>query len=197
MGNQMESSGNVATAAALLRALEFSAARHRDQRSKDREASPYINHPIEVASVLANVGGVDDLATLVAAVLHDTIEDTRTSGEDLEAHFDRDVRRLVEELSDDKSLPKAERKRLQIAQAPGLSKRAKLIKLADKICNARDVTHRPPASWPLERRQEYLEWTARVVAGCRGSNAAIEAHYDQILREGREILGPLPGQTGG
>ena len=176
--------------AALLRALEFSAAKHRDQRRKDREASPYINHPIEVASVLANVGGVDDLTTLVAAILHDTIEDTQTTGEELEAQFSPDVRRLVEEMSDDKNLLKAERKRLQVELAPSLSARAKLIKLGDKICNLRDVIHRPPAHWTLERRREYLDWTERVVAGCRGCNPALELWYDQTLREGRALLGP-------
>ena len=181
-----EDVGNCAT---LLRALEFSAAKHRDQRRKDREASPYINHPIEVASVLANVGGVGDLTTLVAAILHDTIEDTDTSPEDLEARFGKETRLLVQEMSDDKTLDKMERKRLQVEHAPALSEKAKLIKLADKICNIRDVTHRPPASWPIERRQEYLDWTERVVAGCRGSQAALEAYYDLVLREGREVLG--------
>ena len=82
-----------------------------------------------------------------------------------------------------------ERKRLQVEHAPSLSEKAKLIKLADKICNARDVTHRPPARWPLPRRREYLDWTERVVAGCRRGNAALEAHYDRVLREGRELLG--------
>jgi len=180
---------DVGNYAILLRALEFSAAKHRDQRRKDREASPYINHPIEVASLLANIGGVGDLTTLVAAILHDTIEDTRTTGEELGAHFGREVRLLVEEMSDDKSLLKAERKRLQVEHAPSLSERAKRIKLADKICNVRDVTHYPPVSWPIERRQEYLDWTERVVAGCRGSLAALEAYYDRVLREGRELLG--------
>jgi len=186
---QMETGRDAEETATLLRALEFSAAKHRDQRRKDREASPYINHPIEVASVLANVGGVGDLTTLVAAILHDTIEDTRTTGEELEAHFGREVRLLVEEMSDDKSLLKAERKRLQVEHAPSLSERAKRIKIADKICNVRDVAHRPPASWPIERRREYLDWTERVVAGCRRGNAALEAHYDRVLREGRELLG--------
>jgi (p)ppGpp synthase/HD superfamily hydrolase len=183
--------------ALLLRALEFSARRHRDQRRKDREASPYINHPIEVASVLANVGGVSDIRTLVAAILHDTIEDTKTTGEELEVQFGREVRVLVQEMSDDKTLDKTVRKRLQVERAPSLSGRAKLIKLADKICNVRDVTHRPPASWPIQRRQEYLDWTGRVVAGCRGTNDALEAYYDRVLRQGRELLGQSdPGSLG-
>lgn len=111
----------------LLRAVEFSAEKHRDQRRKGVDASPYINHPIEVAAMLANVAGVCDIAILVAAVLHDTIEDTHTSPEELEASFGPEIRLLVQEVTDDKSLPKTERKRLQVAHAPHLSPSAKLI----------------------------------------------------------------------
>jgi guanosine-3',5'-bis(diphosphate) 3'-pyrophosphohydrolase len=175
--------------AQLLRALAFSAQKHRDQRRKDREASPYINHPIEVAHLLAAVGGVTDITVLVAAVLHDTIEDTETTAPQLEQAFGRDVRVLVEEMTDDKRLPKAERKRLQVERAQHKSYRAKLIKLGDKICNVRDVTHSPPADWPLARRREYLDWTEQVVAGCRGVNAALERCYDQALTEGRARTG--------
>ncbi|PYS90985.1 MAG: phosphohydrolase [Acidobacteria bacterium] len=174
--------------ATLLKALHFAANKHRDQRRKDIEASPYINHPIEVAEVLARVGGVTDLVTLQGAVLHDTLEDTKTTPEELEAAFGPEVRRVVEEVTDDKRLPKAERKRLQIEHAPHLSARAKQIKLADKISNVRGVTQAPPADWPLERRQEYLNWTEQVVAGCRGCNAALEDFYDRVLAEGRRVL---------
>ena len=115
----------------------------------------------------------------------------------MEAQFGREIRLLVQELSDDKSLLKADRKRLQIERAPLLSERAKLIKLGDKICNVRDVTHRPPAHWPIERRREYLDWTERVVAGCRGVSPTLEEYYDRVLREGRELLGPFPWSPGG
>jgi len=172
----------------LLKAVAFSADRHRDQRRKGADASPYINHPLDVANILANVGGVTDLTTLVGAVLHDTIEDTCTSPEELEATFGREVRLLVEEVTDDKSLPKAERKRLQIEHAPLLSAPAKLIKLADKISNVRDVAENPPTDWSLQRRREYLEWTGHVVAGCRGVNELLDRHFDQVVREGREAL---------
>lgn len=182
--------------ALLLKALQFSAEKHRDQRRKDKNASPYINHPIEVTSLLANVGGVTDPTTLVAAILHDTIEDTQTTPEELESRFSIEVRLLVEELTDDKTLPKAERKRLQIEHAPLVSNRAQLIKLADKICNVRDVTHHPPADWPTDRRRAYLNWTEQVVAGCRPCNPALEQYYDQVLGEGRAALG-LEDSTGG
>jgi guanosine-3',5'-bis(diphosphate) 3'-pyrophosphohydrolase len=184
-----ETEGEIAR---FLGALEFSARKHRDQRRKDREASPYINHPIEVASVLATIGRVSDLTTLVAAILHDTLEDTETTGDELDVRFGREIRQLVEEISDDKRLAKTERKRLQIERAPALSAPAKLIRVADKICNVRDVTHRPPAHWTPERRREYLAWTERVVAGCRGCNSALEACYDDALRDGRAMLGSVP-----
>jgi guanosine-3',5'-bis(diphosphate) 3'-pyrophosphohydrolase len=174
--------------ARLLLALHFSAEKHRHQRRKDRHASPYINHPIEVATMLATVGAVSDLASLIAAVLHDTIEDTATTGDELEQRFGREVRLLVEEVTDDKRLPKTERKRLQIVHARGASHRAKLIKIGDKICNVRDVTHAPPDGWTEERRREYLDWTEQVVAGCRGASATLERYYDDVLRDGRKAL---------
>ncbi len=174
--------------ALILEALQFSAEKHRRQRRKDVEASPYINHPIQVTNLLAQVGGVEDVVTLVAAVLHDTIEDTETTPEEIEGRFGREVRIVVEEVTDDKSLPKAERKRLQIERAPHASPRAKQIKIADKICNVLDITHRPPATWPAVRRREYLDWTERVVAGCRGANPVLERRYEIVLREARAEL---------
>lgn len=174
--------------AAILATLRFAARKHRDQRRKDVESSPYINHAIAVAETLSSIGGVSDLATLQAAVLHDTVEDTETTFEELEAVFGKEIRDLVSEVSDDKSLAKETRKRLQVEHASHLSRKAKLIKLADKICNVRDVATSPPASWPLERRAEYLDWSERVVNGCRGVNPALERHYDELLAEGRRQL---------
>jgi guanosine-3',5'-bis(diphosphate) 3'-pyrophosphohydrolase len=130
------------SAANLLRAASFAAHKHRDQRRKDVEASPYINHPIAVATVLAIEGGVTDEPILVAALLHDTVEDTATTFEELEQEFGRDVAELVREMTDDKSLDKDVRKQLQIAHAPAASSPAKQIKIADKICNIRDISTR-------------------------------------------------------
>ena len=176
----------------VLHALEFAAAKHRDQRRKDRPGSPYINHLITVVSVLASIGKVADPITLAAGALHDTLEDTGTSAEELEGEFGLAVRRIVEEVTDDKRLPKAMRKSLQAERAPARSPRAKLVMLADKISNARDITRHPPSSWSPERRREYLDWTEQVVAGCRGTNEALERYYDDILREARESLAHLP-----
>lgn len=162
-----------------LLALAFAAHKHRDQRRKDAAASPYINHPIALANVLSNEGGIDDERVLVAAVLHDTIEDTETTEQELIREFGQEVASIVMEVTDDKSLPKAERKRLQIEHAASISRRAKLVKLADKICNLRDVTHSPPADWPLLRRQEYFDWAKAVVDGLRGVHPALEHVFDQ------------------
>ena len=164
--------------ALLLRALAFAAHKHRDQRRKDAEASPYINHPIALADVLVNEGGITDVEVLCAALLHDTVEDTATTHEELVNAFGSRVARIVAEVTDDKALAKAERKRLQIEHAPGLSPEAKLVKLADKICNLRDVAERPPAKWDLERRREYFDWAKRVVAGVRGAHPRLEAAFD-------------------
>jgi (p)ppGpp synthase/HD superfamily hydrolase len=176
------------TIAAILKALNFAAAKHRDQRRKDVEASPYINHPIEVAELLSREGGVTDPVLLQAAILHDTVEDTNTTPEELDEVFGADVRGVVEEVTDDKSLPKAERKRLQIEHAPHLSDRARQVKIADKISNVRGITLTPPADWSLARRMEYLDWTEAVVAGCRGTNPALERVYDEALREARQAI---------
>ena len=174
--------------APLLAALRFASEKHRDQRRKGANASPYINHPIEVAELLARVGGVRDVEVLAAAILHDTIEDTETTPEELERAFGSRVRELVAEVTDDKSLPKQERKRLQHEHAPHLSLDAKQIKLGDKISNVREIAASPPDGWPLERRREYIEWARSVVAGCRGANALLERHFDEVAAEAEAEL---------
>ena len=165
--------------ALLLKALAFAAHKHRDQRRKDAEASPYINHPIALAEVLAGEGGVTDVEVLAAALLHDTIEDTATTLQELREHFGERIAGMVAEVTDDKELPKVERKRLQIEHAAGISPGAKLVKLADKICNLRDVAERPPAKWDLDRRREYFEWAKRVIDGLRGVHPRLEALFDE------------------
>jgi guanosine-3',5'-bis(diphosphate) 3'-pyrophosphohydrolase len=164
--------------AMLIGALAFAADKHRNQRRKDAEASPYINHPIMLAKILSVEGGVEDGLVLCAAVLHDTIEDTETSYAELTGEFGREIADVVREVTDDKSLPKAERKQLQIDHASRLSRAAKLVKLADKIANLRDVADHPPSQWPLERRREYFDWAKRVVDGLRGTHERLEAAFD-------------------
>jgi guanosine-3',5'-bis(diphosphate) 3'-pyrophosphohydrolase len=175
-------------AAHLLKAIAFAAEKHRHQTRKDAEESPYIIHPIAVATVLAVEGDVSDEATLLAAILHDTVEDTETTLAELEENFGSEVAGLVSELTDDKSLKKGERKRLQVEHARDSSPRAKQIKIADKISNVRDIVVSPPADWPLERRREYLTWSERVVAGCRGVNPKLDRAFDEAIGEARQAL---------
>ena len=164
--------------ALILRALAFAAHKHRDQRRKDPQASPYINHPIALANVLRNEGGVEDAVVICAALLHDTVEDTETAPEELEREFGLRIRDIVLEVTDDTRLPKVERKRLQIVHAPGLSDAAKLVKLADKICNLRDIAANPPPDWDLARRQQYFDWAKQVVDGLRGVHPWLEQIFD-------------------
>jgi GTP diphosphokinase / guanosine-3',5'-bis(diphosphate) 3'-diphosphatase len=164
--------------ALLLRAASFAAHKHRDQRRKDAASSPYINHPLALACVLCVDGGVTDVATLCAALLHDTVEDTDTTPAELEATFGAEIRAIVQEVTDDKTLPKAERKRAQVEHAAHISNKAKLVKLADKICNVRDVASSPPERWTLQRRQAYFDWAREVVDRLRGVNPKLEALFD-------------------
>lgn len=165
----------------LIRAVAFAADKHRNQRRKDADASPYVNHPIALADLLANEGGITDAAVLCAALLHDTIEDTQTTAAELQAAFGHEITLIVLEVTDDKSLPKDERKRLQIEHAPHASPKAKLVKLADKICNLRDLRSSPPADWSLARKQAYFAWAEQVVAGLRGSHSGLEAVFDVLV----------------
>ncbi|HEY5910934.1 MAG TPA: HD domain-containing protein [Verrucomicrobiae bacterium] len=167
----------------LLAALHFAAHKHSNQRRKGVEASPYINHPIAVAELLSRVAGVSEICTLQAAILHDTLEDTQTTIEELDQHFGSKVRHVVEELTDDKSLPQARRKELQIEHAPRLSPAAKLVKLADKTANLIDLTVSDPVGWSVERKRRYVEWGRDVVAGLRGVNAPLERLFDRIAAE--------------
>ena len=176
--------------AQVLAALRFAAHKHRHQRRKGEDGVPYLHHCIEVADTLAGVAGVDDPEVLSAALLHDTLEDTDTTSDELAERFGERVRRLVEEVSDDRTLSRERRRAIQVEKAPELSHEAKLIKLADKICNVADVAHAPPVGWSRGRRLEYIEWTALVVAGCGTVNPPLEKRYASVLAEARRLLSP-------
>ncbi|KAK2107513.1 Guanosine-3',5'-bis(diphosphate) 3'-pyrophosphohydrolase MESH1 [Saguinus oedipus] len=170
-------------AAQLLEAADFAARKHRQQRRKDPEGTPYINHPIGVARILTHEAGITDIAVLQAALLHDTVEDTDTTLDEVELHFGAQVRCLVEEVTDDKTLPKLERKRLQVEQAPHSSPGAKLVKLADKLYNLRDLNRCTPEGWSEHRVQEYFEWAAQVVKGLQGTNQQLEEALKRLFQE--------------
>jgi guanosine-3',5'-bis(diphosphate) 3'-pyrophosphohydrolase len=166
----------------LLRALRFAALKHRMQRRKDLEASPYINHPIEVAHILLIEAAITDEVVLMAAVLHDTIEDTETTPGELSAAFGSEVLSVVLEVTDDKSKPKMERKRLQVEHAPHLSSRAKLVKMADKIANLRDVRNATPAGWSEQRVIEYYDWAKAVVDGIKDAHPILGELFEEAYQ---------------
>ncbi|KAJ9575166.1 hypothetical protein L9F63_025884 [Diploptera punctata] len=147
----------------IIKCINFAAIKHKNQRRKDPEQTPYINHPIGVAKILTEEGNVQDVNIIQAALLHDTVEDTETSFEEIEDEFGSTVCQIVKEVTDDKTLPKAERKRLQIEHAPASSPGAKLVKLADKLYNLRDLERVPPQGWSAERVQEYFNWAQKLL----------------------------------
>lgn len=173
-----------ATALSLvLKAVEFAAHKHKDQRRKDAAASPYINHPIALAHILANEGGITDPEVICGALLHDTLEDTETSPQELETAFGTAIKNIVLEVTDDKTLPKDKRKQLQIEHAAHISAKAKLVKLADKIANLRDIAAAPPHDWTLERKQAYFDWAKAVVDNLRGVHPQLEAAFDKVYAD--------------
>ena len=172
----------------ILKAAHFAAQKHTDQRRKDEDASPYINHPISVAKIISEIGNVEDPEVLAAALLHDTIEDTKTTPEELIDNFGERVCSLVQEVTDDKSLPKMERKQRQIEHAKEISEGAALIKLGDKISNVTDITNTPPIDWDSNRRLEYFEWAEKVINNCPKVNTSLEKYFKYSIQKGREKL---------
>ena len=172
----------------ILKAAHFAAKKHRDQRRKDKAMSPYINHPISVAKIISDIGNVEDPEVLAAALLHDTIEDTKTTPEELIDHFGERVCNLVQEVTDDKNLPKLERKQRQIDHAKEISEGAALIKLGDKISNVTDITNTPPTDWDSNRRLEYFDWAEKVINNCPKVNQALENYFAKTIKTGRESI---------
>ncbi len=173
----------------LARAADYAARQHIAQRRKGERAEPYINHLTEVAALLAEATGGTDATLLAGGLLHDTLEDTDSTYEDLVDRFGADVAALVAEVTDDKSLPKEERKRLQIDTTAGKSRRAKLLKIADKTSNLRSMVNSPPAGWTEARVRDYVVWAEQVVRGCRGLNAALEVAFDAAHADAKRNLG--------
>jgi (p)ppGpp synthase/HD superfamily hydrolase len=173
----------------VISAADYAARQHAGQRRKGEHGEPYINHLTEVAALLAAATGGCDHVLVIGGLLHDTIEDTDTRPRDIDERFGSEVAALVAEVTDDKSLPKAERKRLQVETTPHKSRRAKLLKIADKTSNLRALVASPPAGWTEERLRDYVRWAAEVVRSCRGLNAALEAAFDAAYDEARARYG--------
>ena len=182
--------------ALILKALEFAAERHRTQFRKGLDRTPFINHPVQVASLLANDAGETDTDLLAAAILHDVIEDTVSSVAEknelvqtMHEIFGTSITSIALEVTDDKTIEKKDRKRLQVENAPFVSLRAKKLRIADKIMNIRDITANPPEDWTLQRIADYFDWAEKVVAGLRGVNLKLEMMFDESLARGRMKYG--------
>ena len=172
----------------ILKAARFAAHKHRNQRRKDEERTPYINHPISVAKIISEIGNVEDPEVLSAALLHDTLEDTKTTPEELIDNFGERVCSLVQEVTDDITLPKLERKQRQIDHAKEISEGAALIKLGDKISNVTDITNTPPTNWDSNRRLEYFDWAEKVINNCPKVNESLENHFAEVVRKGKKLI---------
>ena len=169
----------------VARAADFAARRHTHQRRKGEAAEPYFNHLAHVAAVLADAGA--DANLVAAGYLHDTIEDQEVTHAELVEAFDLDVADLVAHVTDDKSLPKDRRKRLQVEHAPHLPPRAQMLKMADKISNLSALLASPPAGWSAQRRAEYFEWAREVIDGCRSAHAGLAGMFDELyVRRGHQ-----------
>lgn len=169
--------------ALVMKAAAFAAHKHRFQFRKGEDETPYINHPLAVALTLTEAGGVTDPELIAAALLHDTVEDTETTLDELRQEFGERVSHLVAEVSDDKSLPKEERKRRQVEHAAHISRDAQQLKIADKLCNLREILTNPPADWPASRKREYYDWAKAVVDQIRGANPRLAARFDAVYAE--------------
>ncbi len=172
----------------LLAAAIFAAEEHQGQVRKGHRGSPYVTHPLTVAKTLFEIGGIRDTQTQVAAILHDTLEDTPATKADIRDRFGQAVLDIVLEVTDDKRLSKMERKRLQVVHAPDLSLPARLVKFGDKLVNCWDILHDPPEGWDLTRRRHYIQWGADVLAQIRGTNAPLENAFDAMLAEAESAL---------
>ena len=171
----------------LIDAILYAASSHAGQLRKD-SVTPYINHPIEVMHLLVHTGGIEDQEILMAAVLHDVIEDTSVTAEDIAERFGKNVASVVLELTDDVTQPKEERKRLQLKNADKLSHAARLVRISDKICNVYDMLYAPPGNWDIKRRKEYIEWANAVVKKIPGTNKELESHFEELIEEGFRVL---------
>jgi (p)ppGpp synthase/HD superfamily hydrolase len=169
-------------------AADFAARRHSGMARKGRGNEPYVNHLAEVANLLATATDGTDAELVAAGWLHDTVEDTKTTREELAQKFSKRVATLVADVTDDMTLPKDQRRQQQIIDAPNKSPGAKLIKIADKISNIRARILPQPGQDEREDLIDYVGWAEKVVAGCRGVNAALDRNFDETVKQARSTL---------
>ena len=173
----------------VLRAADLAAQWHVHQRRKGHAAEPYVNHLLEVANLVTQATDGSEPNVIIAALLHDAIEDQYVNAATIASEFGQSVADIVLEVTDDKSLPKAERKRLQVEHAAHKSREAKLVKLADKVGNVRAIADSTSPDWTPERRLEYVRWARDVVAGLRGASSLLEQQFDDAVRRAEASIG--------
>ena len=179
MSQEKKQNGCMPQVERILAAAHFAAEHHKGQKRKGEAGEPYINHLIEVAELIATSSDALDADLIMAGFLHDTIEDTNVTRQELEQRFGKDVAALVVEVTDDKSLPKEQRKALQVQNAHKKSPRAQTLKLADKISNLRALLSTPPANWPVQRKREYFDWAREVVSRLTQPNPKLKAEFER------------------
>ena len=170
----------------ILKATEFSALKHQNQKRKDGK-TPYVIHPISVAMILSEIGVIEDKEILSAALLHDTIEDTDTTADEIDKEFGSKVRSIVQEPTDNMELSYSERKQFQIDHAPNLSMEATLVKIADKISNVTDLINEKPLDWDDSRCKEYVDWAEAVINRCQKVNIKMEEHFYNLISSYRQL----------
>jgi guanosine-3',5'-bis(diphosphate) 3'-pyrophosphohydrolase len=170
----------------ILAAAHFAADKHKFQRRKGYLRIPYINHPLKVAHTLT-ISGENDSKLLISALLHDVLEDTNTTESELIDLFGKEITSIVKEVTDDMKLPDLQRKELQVIKAPHLSREAKLIKIADKLCNINDILCYP-IHWSRARKVRYAEWSLRVFEGCKGQNEKLDKYFLEVQQKAISIL---------
>ncbi|MGC2742683.1 MAG: HD domain-containing protein [Candidatus Angelobacter sp.] len=187
MAADKESQGCVDSVRRIMAAARFAAEKHAQQKRKGENGEPYFNHLLEVADLIAASSPKLDVELIMAAFLHDTVEDAGVTLQELERLFGKDVAALVAEVTDDKSLPKETRKQLQVQHTPEKSSRAQTLKLADKISNLRAIISSPPVGWSLERKQQYFEWARQVISGIASPNEFLKSEFDKAYQSISEL----------
>lgn len=167
---------------AVLRAADAAARWHVHQRRKGAAEEPYVNHLLEVAMLVAEATNGQDPDLVIAALLHDAIEDQEVPRSVIAEMFGEQVTALIEEVTDDKTVEKQERKRRQVETAARKSQRAKILKLADKTSNLNAVAASPPPDWTVKRRLEYVRWAREVAAGLKGVSSWLEEEFEQAAK---------------
>ena len=158
----------------VLKAAFFSGEKHKKQRRRDADETPYINHPLEVAYILLEEGGITDAPTLAAALLHDTLEDTDTTREELAMIFGHEISNLVVELTDLDSVLPDQKKQRELERAYNLSDKAKRVKIADKTANIRDLATMPPKNWDIKRQIEYFNFAKKIAEATASASPELE-----------------------